>query len=236
VKLKNYYEKTDDTRIYRAAVALHPGKRFTWFEQQWSKAPDGKAHARKAQLVVEQLWREHVNSLPSEAPTSSPTSTNLPTKPPSASDESSEDEDYTAAFGYYVPVTDNKQDNREKELHRFMKDKLDITNYEERPLAWWQERGEVLYPTLASLAFNLFATPGMSAECERAFSMAKKMVTDERYRLKADIIEADQCVKSWLQSGVVEGVVIYEILASIQPEDHQQHYPKVGDDDDEAAE
>lgn len=30
----------------------------------------------------------------------------------------------------------------------------------------------------------------MSSECERAFSSAKRMITDERYNLKNDIIEA----------------------------------------------
>ena len=64
------------------------------------------------------------------------------------------------------------------------------------PLRWWRERGELLYPTLASMAYDLFSIPAMSAECERAFSLAKKLITDERYNLKADIIEADQCIKS----------------------------------------
>jgi hypothetical protein len=55
------------------------------------------------------------------------------------------------------------------------------------------------------VAYDLFAVPGMSAECERAFSRAKKMVTEERHSLRADIIEAEQCLKSWLISGIVDG-------------------------------
>ena len=94
---------------------------------------------------------------------------------------------------------------------------MDISGYEERPLAWWQERGILIYPTLAILAFNLFSTPGMSAECERAFSQAKRMVTEERYHLKSDIIEADQCVKSWLRSGLVDGKAAFELLARTEP-------------------
>ncbi|KYG40740.1 hypothetical protein M433DRAFT_31056, partial [Acidomyces richmondensis BFW] len=58
------------------------------------------------------------------------------------------------------------------------------------------------WPTLARLALDLFAIPGMSAECERAFSQTKKMVTEERYNLKADVIEADQCLKSWLRNNI----------------------------------
>ena len=37
----------------------------------------------------------------------------------------------------------------------------------------------------------------MSAECERVFSSAKHLLTDSRNRLKADIIEANECLKSW---------------------------------------
>lgn len=52
----------------------------------------------------------------------------------------------------------------------------------------------------------------MSAECERAFSQTKKMVTEERYNLKADVIEADQCLKSWLRNNIVDGSAMWRTL------------------------
>ena len=55
------------------------------------------------------------------------------------------------------------------------------------------------------MAYDLFAIPGMSSECERVFSRAKKMITDERWHLSADTIEADQCLKNWLRNNVVSG-------------------------------
>jgi hypothetical protein len=45
--------------------------------------------------------------------------------------------------------------------------KLKSTRHDQ---AWWKEVGEVRYPTLAYVAYNLFAMPGISAECEHAFS------------------------------------------------------------------
>jgi hypothetical protein len=45
----------------------------------------------------------------------------------------------------------------------------------------------------------------MSSKCERAFSASKRMITDKRYNLKTDIIEADQCIKSWIKNGVADG-------------------------------
>ena len=44
----------------------------------------------------------------------------------------------------------------------------------------------------------------MSSECERAFSQAKKLITDERNRLGPATIEADECLKNWITTGLVE--------------------------------
>jgi hypothetical protein len=91
-------------------------------------------------------------------------------------------------------------------VHGIMKETL---------LRWWRERGEHLYLTLATIAYNLFSIPGMSSKCERAFSAGKRMITDERYNLKTDIIEADQCIKSWIKNGVADGQAVFNTLAMV---------------------
>jgi len=63
------------------------------------------------------------------------------------------------------------------------------------PLTYCLKVGQILYPTLAKIALNIFSIPAISSACERVFSQAKKIVTDERNRLSADTIEADQCQK-----------------------------------------
>lgn len=73
-----------------------------------------------------------------------------------------------------------------------------------------------MFPTLAKLAFMLLAIPGMSAECERAFSQAKRMITDERFNLKQDLIEAEQCIKSWLINKVADGQKAWDLLRDVQ--------------------
>jgi len=45
----------------------------------------------------------------------------------------------------------------------------------------------------------MLAIPLISAKCERIFSSAKHLVTDSRNRLKANIIEANKCLKSWFR-------------------------------------
>jgi len=59
------------------------------------------------------------------------------------------------------------------------------------PLNCWKqelEHNPRRFPTLGRIAFDLFACPAMSSECERVFSRAKQVVTDERSRLKADTL------------------------------------------------
>jgi hypothetical protein len=41
------------------------------------------------------------------------------------------------------------------------------------------------------MAYDLFAMPAMSSECERAFSSAKKPIDEQKYNLNTDIIEVD---------------------------------------------
>jgi hypothetical protein len=49
------------------------------------------------------------------------------------------------------------------EFERFTQAELDLTSYKHEPLRWWQERGKHDYPTLAGLAFTVFAMPAMSS-------------------------------------------------------------------------
>jgi len=68
---------------------------------------------------------------------------------------------------------------------------------------WWTEK-QTTWPILSRLAFNLLSAPAMSAECERVFSSTKKMITPERNHLKADVIEAQECLKSWIKHGITD--------------------------------
>jgi hypothetical protein len=41
------------------------------------------------------------------------------------------------------------------------------------------------------------------------------MITDHRYSLKNDIIEADQCIKSWFKHGIADGTAASISIATI---------------------
>ncbi|KAM4059770.1 ribonuclease H-like protein [Hirsutella rhossiliensis] len=62
-------------------------------------------------------------------------------------------------------------------------------------IAYWLSRYDS-QRDLARFALDLFAISPMSDECERLFSSANLTVVDRRGRLKADIIEACECVRA----------------------------------------
>ena len=60
-KLDVYFNKTDATPIYRAAVVLHPRLKWRWFERYWGTKPQWLAKARTA---VNALWAEYKDCSP----------------------------------------------------------------------------------------------------------------------------------------------------------------------------
>ncbi len=71
------------------------------------------------------------------------------------------------------------------------------------PLEYWHERRR-RYPRLSRMALDFLTIQAMSAECERLFSAAGRMVTPLRSRLDADMIGMCQVLRSWLREGVIE--------------------------------
>ena len=70
----------------------------------------------------------------------------------------------------------------------------------EDPLGWWI-RHRADYPVLSKMAIDYFSCLAMSSECERIFSQAKRVITDERNRLNSDTVAAIECQKHLLRSG-----------------------------------
>ncbi len=54
------------------------------------------------------------------------------------------------------------------------------------------------------MAFDLFAIPVMSSECERAFSKASYTISARCNNLSSDIVEEDETPRSWVSAGVIK--------------------------------
>ncbi|KAI7171723.1 hypothetical protein KC316_g10666 [Hortaea werneckii] len=111
----------------------------------------------------------------------------------------------------------NRERLRSKgEFERFSQTELNIDGHENEPLRWCQERGKKECATLADIASTVFAIPSTSAGCERTFSRAGQMITDERYQLKANYVEADKLMKSWMIGGLVDREKAWRVLNEIE--------------------
>ena len=67
---------------------------------------------------------------------------------------------------------------------------------------WWlsaPQRAQV--PLLSRMAINLLSIPAMSSEAERVFSLTKKTISQGRWSLRPNTIEALECLKSWFRAG-----------------------------------
>jgi hypothetical protein len=59
-KLDEYYQKTDQSLVYVAAVVLHPRLKWKWLEKAWKDRPQW---IKQAKNNVQMLWSEYA-SLP----------------------------------------------------------------------------------------------------------------------------------------------------------------------------
>lgn len=59
-------------------------------------------------------------------------------------------------------------------------------------------------PALQQWALDSLSVPAMSAEVERCFSKARRLVPFDRNRLALETMEVLLCYKHWLDSGILE--------------------------------
>jgi hypothetical protein len=211
IKLEEYFGLTDASPAYRCVVALHPANKFTYFELEWSH---NKQWISGAKRVVQEVFAQYEAEAEADLMDGARQELEL--------EELEKLEEKAMAHGnatldplqqahkrrQRLAVTamsatrGKKRVKRTSELDEFMartnKADLDV----EDPLEWWVRHAPD-YPILSKMAFDLFSCPAMSAECERVFSQAKKVITDERNRLSSDTVAAIECQKHLLRSGML---------------------------------
>ncbi|KAG7403508.1 hypothetical protein Forpi1262_v018717, partial [Fusarium oxysporum f. sp. raphani] len=71
------------------------------------------------------------------------------------------------------------------------------------PIGYWITK-QGRYPRLSRMALDFLTIQPMSAECERLFSAAGKMVSGLRTNLDAEIIAICQVLRSWYRAGLIK--------------------------------
>jgi hAT family C-terminal dimerisation region len=153
--LSKYYELTDKTEAYIVAMTLDPRQKHYYFYTHWDKV-----HHNGVKKKTQALYREFRVE---DAGTSLSTDSQ-----PSTKKRKVDDFDINAfRFG-------GGGGDVQDELERYLKTPKEVLPTDEANsafdvLAWWRAN-ELVYPTLARMAFELFSIPSMSAEVERVFS------------------------------------------------------------------
>lgn len=196
LKLKEYYLKTDETAVYRAAVMLHPSQKDQYFNQYWKKHP---RWIKTATTAVQQLFEEYEEAARQMAEDLDDSVTPTPLLAPAI------DRDGWGHFGR-VDLAAQRRIKRRKqysELEQFLDGGVQLGEEDIKdPIGWWRLY-ENKYPILSRMAYDLFSIPGMSAECERVFSHCGILITTERNRLSPQTVEATECQKNWLARGLL---------------------------------
>jgi hypothetical protein len=181
MKLDEYYSKTDSHyAVYACATLLHPALRTTHFYKHWT----GESQGSIAVMIdeIRTIWQEQY----------------LPRKQLNMQLKAQQ-----SIFDTFLFAPDTSV-NRKTEFEVYItQDPDEVQRIDEiNPVQWWVSK-KLNFPTLRLLAFDILSIPAMSAECERVFSSAKKMITPDRNGLNSDIVEACECLKYWWDNSLV---------------------------------
>jgi hypothetical protein len=195
-KLDQYYQMTDQSPVYVAAVVLHPAYTWKWLRSKWKNRQDWITISEAA---VRNFWLSGYANLTVE-----PLSTAESTAWMDAALSSDEDGDISA------PEID--------EYSRWCVEGRVPDVY--HPLEFWSKaRIKHSYPRLSRMARDLFTIPAMSDEPERVFSSCGNMVTPQRGNLSAEVIEEAQCIKNWMRRGIITNLgATFELVRAIPQE------------------
>ena len=158
--------KLGESPLFATAVILYPGRSLCWLETRWNTG-EQLAWLWDAKEGLEGYWtawyRDQVNSESLPRPVSR--QQKLQAK--------QEDGEYDQWLGTDLIRLRNGASDA-TELERYLRLKLPIGV--DNPITWWMDRRQE-FPTLSTLALDLFSIPAMAADCERAFSLAKLTLT-----------------------------------------------------------
>jgi hypothetical protein len=147
-KLDEYYNLTNDSPVYVAALVLHPGHKWKYINERWDR-DDWKESAKDAfKSFYERYWQNREVEADSQ-----PVKEERP-----GSREYDEFQAWMTPHGYYT-----SQDAAVNDYESYLiTPPMKISNL----ITWWREH-KTTYPKLAQMAFDLLSIPAMSAECER---------------------------------------------------------------------
>ncbi|KAF5318361.1 hypothetical protein D9611_014218 [Ephemerocybe angulata] len=222
-KISTYYNKASSVDAY--SVFLDPNLKTLHFKKAW--ANDLELPARDLMLkIFTERWKSLNATSPAPRPMAHARS--------QLDIDMSDDDEFSTPNTPSPPLV--PAPNADKpwlwEFNRYI-DGDDRLEHEQGVVAWWGLHSHVL-PTWASLARDYLAIMASSVSSERAFSQAGITISKRRNRLKADIVEALQILKSVLNTGLIfrehDATVDWEFENELEEDDNDPAWVDVDAD------
>lgn len=198
-KATEYYQRTDKSIAWQAAVVLHPRWKWAYFEKNWTG--DARRYVREGKATLRQFWEDDYKSTDRERSGSQAEST-------SSELEGGMEIDYLESVLNQVapPSTQvRKPTSRKDQLQCYVDegavDYIPVMQY------WRSREGD--WPQLAAMAFDFLAIPAMSAECERVFSSVALQTTTRSSKLSGKTLWHQECLKNWSNRGAITIATAY---------------------------
>jgi hypothetical protein len=153
-KLDKYYQFTDDSSAYVAAIALHPRFKWRWIQRKWADRVDWQNAADEALRKQWELYKtKKVKDLLNADEVELYRYQEGQRKQNTGLECFMEEEFHTSSDEEELGVTDEYTEWQ----------KIPREKHVDDPVAYWYNKRSV-WPHLASFALDLFGVPAMSAE------------------------------------------------------------------------
>jgi hypothetical protein len=184
-RLEKYYNLTDRSPVYIAAMVLCPAIKWGYFQKNWERVQFAPAQAKGLAL-----WKAEYQ----------PTAVVL--LPVSNEELEEDDEELNTFTAWEKAHTATQIPDLQDEYEKYIAAPI-MTGIKDARKWWLESTQQLMYPNLSIMALDLLSIPAMSAEPECLFSGAKVTITDRRNKLGIQMIQAIESLKSWLGSRVL---------------------------------
>ncbi|KAL1949584.1 hypothetical protein VTO73DRAFT_8465 [Trametes versicolor] len=230
-KVKEYFEKTADSEVYTFALLLDPAQKTNYIRKSWGKdlLAETRAHAEEVYKAryLELYGEEGQARAPARQSSFTGASRTirplLRALPDSDSEMDSDDESESEADG------SESAKPWLKDFDGYLDSTDDLGGMS---IVQWWGRNAHRYPVWASLARDYLSIMASSVSSERAFSSAGITISKRRNRLKADIVEALQCMKSMYH----HDILFRDLPSSLTEPDLDHSDPDIADAIEDAEE
>ena len=188
-KFQEYYQKTEVSPLYAAALILHPSRRTRYAQVCWNKD-----YQEMMLPKVKELWTTFRDSAESHNIVAYETPEIIPPRRLRAYER----------LAYELSERTTRPTSQDEYEDYCIEAPYKIRS---SPLQWWCESAQKeRYPRLSLFAIDILSIPAMSDEPERIFSGGRRTISWERAQLGVTSIEHTECMKSWHRTKILDEI------------------------------